>query len=665
MYSKIYNYDINSEKGKEILKSYLKIYLKNQSAGSVQSNINQVDLNINNYLDELFSVNSKWDSIIKATVFSTKYKSVFSKENIKQNPLIQKKKNPTASQIDLELDYFSKLEIREIQYELFTWIRDNVPNSLIRIKKGSIFSRTVNRLDPKQLDVYQIGSGSKVDFVSDAAKYGVYCNTSILANTVINLVNGRTNNAVMFLKAKKNLVFLNLHPFTKIISRAWKKEFNINNLEWVNKYAITKMELDGICMMDYAEDIDITNSKRINEDCVFKYDRKLSKYLGRFITDQQMKDEDLSLAPSLGNIMLKEIYKIKSDRGQPYITSFDKPSPQQQHGIALPKDSLLKKNQLFLSYEYSSARSYNPIVYFPEFLIFNDEDKGFAKYEIVDLKDILHDKLYKHHVSTLNNDYKLNIFGQNENVEKYNTTNISKEYFKNMDTYPIGIYNQHVDKQPHNQNINIWDQLLKGNESEIQSEYGQNVIKLYSQIQIMVNDFKKINNNLEFHLYDLQIYNDPNFYEFGKEMTELDNNFYEDDNWNLYQEYELITKLHKAALQKRFSKITNRLNSEKKCKLTAEEHPSEYNPLRLFPLFYKDINKNVEILNKFKNELCPINNFQYTKYHPCEKISKKQFKSICDVINLPISKIEDYGKILSLWKKYSSQINIFDFLIFW
>lgn len=208
---------------------------------------------IQKYTDTLIhilGVNSPYKNIWRTSVYEYIFNIDYKNTGLKNNPTLQ-----------------TKAKVQQVQYRLFCWIKDNIPNAVVKMPKGTIFCRTLTRIDMKQLNVLQI-TNKKGTLIP---KPGTYSNTSMMANVNVNVT--LPIDSVMFLKTNKDLYYLNIIPFLHLMGMQYKDRLgtilygdtsamdevrngiSANGMEWATSYALNKLGLNGIIQMDYVENI--------------------------------------------------------------------------------------------------------------------------------------------------------------------------------------------------------------------------------------------------------------------------------------------------------------------------------------------------------------------------------------------------------------------------
>jgi hypothetical protein len=193
-----------------------------------------------------------WRTSVYEYIFNRDYRDVV------PGPPNDPKNDPTAQ---------TKAKVSQVQFRLFCWIKDNMPNAVVKMPKGTIFCRTVTRTDLNQLNVLQLQNKKG----TLTPKPGTYSNTSIMAN--VNVQVALPIDSVMFLKTNKDLYYLNLIPFLHLMGMQYKDRLgyipygdvssmdlpregiSANGMEWATSFALNKLGLNGVIQMDYVENI--------------------------------------------------------------------------------------------------------------------------------------------------------------------------------------------------------------------------------------------------------------------------------------------------------------------------------------------------------------------------------------------------------------------------
>jgi hypothetical protein len=379
-------------------------------------------------IDEIFKEYA--NEIISITGGPSIYKSIFRTTTLE------------APQLGITDDIPNKIikqKITQVQQKLFCWIKDNVPGSIVEMKKGTIFCRTVSRVELKQLNV--IGMEPDIPGQFEPAKPGTFANTSCCANIGVNV--SIPLDAVMFLKTNRDLIYLNLIPFLHLLQMNYKDRENrkptggggaweglsTNTREWVYSPILKKLGIDGIIQFDNVEDVNPRNSPYSNRDIFFSSTSVSNSY--RY---------------------------TKCDVGHKYF----------QTAAELADNN---SNQVFCGYDITTGAptsfSDNGIFWFPEFLTYNYEEQ--VNWEIIKLEDELVKIAQKQaelvgEASDLDEESaKLGEFVGGSNILNlfYNCTRSDREWstcLKELNKYYLDIGLENIDRTP-NENYIIENYL--------------------------------------------------------------------------------------------------------------------------------------------------------------------------------------------------------------
>jgi hypothetical protein len=407
--------------------------------------------------------------------------------------------------------YLLTTNIKEIQYRLFCWIKNNIDNVVVKVPENTLFCRTLTRYDVRQINVMQRDLSSTV-------KNGMFFNASPLCNINVNVK--LPIDAVIFIRTKKPLYLLNLIPFCHLFLMQWKYRgadgITNNSLEWATNYACKQLGLNGVIQHDNVENVYLNN-----------IDAQKNEY---FTTNDEKQK------------IMGKVY-----------------------GYYCYEEVNAMTNQVF----YGKDTHYDSdFFWFPEFLLFqNDEDL----YDItnVDPQFDIH-KLNINDLTDYNKDF--DILNSNSKFEKsvddvFDETNKQrvlnklKKYYSGLHIYSLQIYNN-VDFYPwfktQQLNMSDWEfykqnkmlnfETISNNLKSINSVYQRGSQSDYSKMEIrgLIGPYDNINGDTEL----LTKFNttickeecsinsmktcEESLFDFMKVKGDATNNFYTDvdcDNW--------------------------------------------------------------------------------------------------------------------------------------
>ena len=376
----------------------------------------------------------------------------------------------------------------QINLRLFCWIRDNVPGSVTVIKKGSIFSRTLSRDSFEQLNIYMINPSG----VEKAAKPGIFANTSILANGTVNV--SSPIDSVIFLKATRDIIYLNIIPFLHLFGTGWKDRLDMgystaglaaylsvrqifgSTQEWSISKPLQAMEMDGIICTDPVESLSM-------------------KHIAS------------------GDFFLKKNPNMKKNQVAHVCGK--------QYGESCSKSVSDNNNQVFIGQEISNRKptdNYN--YWFPEFLTFVYPEDTFLK--MISLTE----EYNAYFKSLQKNNWPNNIKQLASPIARQN---IEKKYRLDFKTSK-GYYS--VSEEENGTNIWNWadEKLLKkSGDNDIPDRTSEQIIEKLGRNHSRLRKYFEKDNNKDidnggkypFIIYSLDIYNDVNFRKFGLNMTNI------------------------------------------------------------------------------------------------------------------------------------------------
>lgn len=280
-----------------------------------------------------------WRTSVYEYVFNIDYKGIPVDPVTPQN-------NPTAQ---------TKEKVRQVQYRLFCWIKDNMPNAVVKMPKGTIFCRTLTRTDMNQVNVLQLNNKKG----TLTPKPGTYSNTSMLAN--VNVQVTLPIDSVMFLKTNKDLYYLNIIPFLHLMGMQYKDRLlyvpygdvsymnkprlgiSANAMEWATSFALNKLGLNGIIQMDYVENIRDNNvtqnsfffkpSQQVNQPCtigaVFHTLKQYSKPFNQVFEANSYSGVN-NYFPEFGTYNFPEMVNWDILDLESEVTLFNAATPQEQ-----------------------------------------------------------------------------------------------------------------------------------------------------------------------------------------------------------------------------------------------------------------------------------------------------------------------------------------------
>ena len=583
----------NNTKRKQNKPKYSKenIYqlLKIQKGGTVPENV------IQDYAQKIFDLlqpNGEFSTIFRG-LFNLQYLNNFNNMYEELTPTIQEK----TIQINLRL---------------FCWIRDNVPGSVTVIKKGSIFSRTLSRDNFNQLNIYMINPINN----NTMLKPGIFANTSILANGTVNV--STPIDSVIFLKTTRDIIYLNIIPFLHLFGTGWKDRvdisypiyglaayLNVNQVfgsthEWSISKPLQAMEMDGIICTDPVESL---------------YTEKILSWENKFLIP------NTAMQPGEVNQHCGKIYEdfcktaVEDNTNQVFL------GQRIDGGIPRPLDQ-------------------GKVYWFPEFLSFVYKEDTFLK--MISLEEEYNSWERAQDNTNWPNNINLlpDVKRDRDALESYRLNfNNSREYYHGVWTWVDKKFVRKTpDGEPDREDWQIAEKLGI-NHSRLRRNFGK--------------DSQQVEDSDEpypFIIYDLSIYNDKKFQEFGVNMTNISDVQFSQIKPNDYFKLGVGTgtetqKATESLIDKLLRKsIANPYTKEDYNKVVVQDpDPSSWYEPRL-KLHYQvyigplyggnNFEKNINLLNLLDGQLC---NNVISAMGPLNKE-----REVCDVKAIPVCDADHY-----------------------
>ena len=554
----------------------------------ITNHINMIGGTMDEYLElyeKIFSEDGPYDHIFNIDTNFKKYNTI---------PGNWLNGDPNA-----DIHYNLSDRIVDIYYKIFCWARDNIADCVVKIPKGSVFCRTVDRFNKKQINTYSL----EIPYAKKQ-KPGVFANTSFLANAQVAVA--QPVNAVVLLKLVKDIFLFNSWPIMHLFEVHLKSPSHMpggflkKSQEHLMTKVCQKMRLNGIIGYDHVEN---TNLNDIHQQPYFV---------------------------------------------QGYGIGYEKHYIGQDYETIMNNNLNANTNQCFLNYrpdaDFNSIININnnminkqrAVVSFPEFLIFNFPDEN-----IWDMLNIVQE-LKKYHVAPPdqkqewpNNigklydlshvvggidtliskieSYELTSYQSNPQQTGFRYSTIETDFAKynrNMmkkNSPGIGVQNRFAWAEP--SAYNTWNDATKKFDLPLpEAERNERFDRSYNSIIRLHRNNKK-----PFHMYDLNIYNDVFIAtNFGSELTNISN--------LKFRNYKLNQSLNRHLTPGDIQKWNDNLTRAKKIRdlnNTNVEHRFYFGP------FNENIVDDKKLLEKF-DKLC------IEIYH-----TKEEDKKICDINKIP------------------------------